>query len=205
MTEAVRRHIIAPMLALYPPPQHLRGDAVRRAEALAAYSKALSRFDVPTLVAGWEPITAEHRFWVWPNPGVVAEACARCAPPPPTVNDQEMRRQRAEEMADAYALRFMKTTHLAKVATAEGWAGRLRGYVHDAAWVQAQIICGVSPVAFPSGLVPPGHRPSSATEACAEYRESVGGAVERGRVRVSVPAELVREWKRACGQESLRR
>ena len=56
------------MLALYPPPQHLRGDANKQAAALAAYAVALAGFDDPTLAAGWKVVTAEHQFWVWPQP-----------------------------------------------------------------------------------------------------------------------------------------
>lgn len=60
MTGAVRERIIKPMLAVYPPPQHLRGDAKRQAEALAVYEKALGRFDAATLAAGWGLVAAEH-------------------------------------------------------------------------------------------------------------------------------------------------
>lgn len=198
MTEAVRTHILRRMTALYPPPQHLRGSASKQTAALTAYETALSGFDEATLAAGWALVTAEHAFWVWPNPGQVADACRRCAPPPPAVSDQERRRAEAFEMADAYTAHFMKSTQVARMAEKEGWAGRLRSHVHDHAAAQAQIICGVERVAFASSIIPEEHRHLSAREGFAAYRESVAGPVERGRVRVAVPAARVREWKAAA-------
>lgn len=195
MSEAVEELIIKPMLAIYPPPQHLRGDCGRQAEALAAYRKALAPFDRATLATGWEHVTAEHPFWVWPNPGAIAEACRRCAPPPPAVSETERARQRAVEMTDAYAARFMKTTQQATLAHAEGWAPQLAEYVREAAWVQAQLICGVRPVGFATILIPADQRGRPAGEAFAAYRESIAGPVERGRIRVTVPPEQVRAWR----------
>lgn len=200
MTGAVQEHIIGPMLAIYPPPQHLRGDRRRQAEALAAYTKALARFDAPTLAAGWQKVVAEHPFWVWPNPGAIADACRACLPKPPAVSDGEQRRQAAEALADAYTARFMKTTQFAKLAEREGWAPRLREYVRDAAWVQAQLIEGVYPVGFPTNLIPRGERHRPLVETFAEYRGGVMGAVDRGRVRVSVPPDRIRGWKAASGK-----
>ena len=194
------------MLALYPPPHHLRGDAKKQTEALAAYAKALAAFDGPTLAAGWELVTAEHQFWVWPNPGVVVEACRRCAPPPPAVGDQESRRLRADALADDYAARFMRTTHLAKLAAAGGWAAGLRAHVRAAAWVQAQIICGVRGIGFPSELVPVESRGQSAQECFETYKKAVAGPLARGRIRVTVPPSLAREWSRAaCNDRATRR
>lgn len=195
MTTAVQTLITGPMLALYPPPQHLRGDAQQQAAALAAYDKALARFDAATLAAGWELVTAKHQFWVWPNPGTLAEACRRCEPPRPAASDQGERRQRADAMAETYAAKFMRSTHLAKLAQAEGWAGRLAEYVRDAAWVQAQLICGLSRVSFASSLVPAECRHLSAGEFIAGYRESVAGVLGRGVVRVTVPPSRIRGWK----------
>ena len=200
MTAAVQEHIIRPMLALYPPPVHLRQNAKSQAAALAAYVDALAGFDAATLAAGWRAVTAEHRFWCWPSIGTVVEACRRFAPPPPALGEQEKRRRQAEALADAYTARFMKTTHVARLARAEGWELKLGEYVRDAAWVQAQLICGVRGISFASTLVPPEERHiSSAAEFFACYCETIAAAVERCRIRVTVPPARLREWKDRAG------
>lgn len=205
MSRDVDELIIGPMTALYPAPQHLRADADRRAAALAEYRRALGRFDRATLAAGWAAVAAEHAFWVWPNPGLVSEACRRCAPPPPAVSAEGAKRARAQEMADAYETRFMATTQQAALARSEGWAPELAEYVREAAWVQAQLICGVAAVGYATVLIPREQRARPAREAFAAYRESVEAAVARGRVRVTVPPERVRAWRRGresgCGRD----
>ena len=183
------------MQVLYPPPQHLRRDAKQQAAALAQYTKTLARFDEPTLRAAWQTVIAEHAFWVWPNPGTVAAACLRHMPPPPELSDQEQRRHQALALADAYTARFMKTTHLARLAASEGWAPRLREYVRDAAWVQAQLICGVRAIGFATALVPEEDCHLSAREWFPRYRETIAGAVERGTIRVAIPPTRRREWQ----------
>lgn len=195
MSEAVEKIIIGPMLALYPPPSHLRDDAGRRAAALAEYRHALDRFDGPTLAVGWERVVAEHQYWVWPNPGLIAAACAQSLPPPPAVSDQDRRRSAAIEMAEDYTARFLKTTHQAALARAEGWFPRLAEYVREAAWAQTQLLVGVKPVGFSAVLIPREHRHLTAGDAFARYRETIDGALRRGRVRVTVPPALVREWR----------
>lgn len=195
MSEEVEELVIGPMLALYPPPTHLRGDAARRAAALAEYRRTLDRFDRATLAAGWERVVAEHQFWVWPNPGVVVDACRRSQPPPPAVSESDRRQRQAVEMTDAYTARFLKTTHVAALARAEGWEPRLAEYVREAAWVQAQLLCGVRPVGFAAILIPADSRGRSAGDVFAAYRETIAGAVERGRIRVTVPPAVIRGWK----------
>ena len=102
-------------------------------------------------------------------------------------------------MADAYTARFMKTTHVARLAKAEGWDLKLGEYVRDAASVQAQLICGVRGVSFAATLVPTEDRHLSAREFFAGYRDTIAGAVERGRIRVAVPTARLREWRDKAG------
>jgi hypothetical protein len=54
MSQTVRELIIEPMLALYPPPAHLRHNSDAQQRALAAYEKSLAGFDRDTLQRGWE-------------------------------------------------------------------------------------------------------------------------------------------------------
>ncbi len=199
MTRAVQDLILKPMQAIFPPPLHLRQDAQRRAAALAAYADALADFDAATLASAWMAVVAQHTFWCWPSAGTIAEACRRFAPPPPAGGEQEKLGQQAEAMADAYTARFMKTTHVARLARAGGWDAKLAEFVRDAANVQGQLICGVRGVSFASTLVPPEQRHLSAAEFFAGYRETVAAAVECGRIRVTVPPARLREWKAALG------
>jgi hypothetical protein len=90
-------------------------------------------------------------------------------------------------MAEAYTARYMKTSQVAKLARREGWAGRLREYVTDVAWVQAQLICRVENVGWNARLAEDLGRFSSSAEAVAAYRPTALKAVERGQVRVTVP------------------
>ena len=79
MTKAVR-DVITRMLALYPPPMHLRQDGEAREAALESYAKVLERFDRATLERAWEKVVAENKYWVWPQPGLIVEACELFAP-----------------------------------------------------------------------------------------------------------------------------
>jgi len=200
--EAVRDLILKPMLELYLPPLHLRRDGQAQARALAAYEKGLERFDRETLQRAWDKVVAEQEFWVWPNPGTIVTACRQCEPRTKPPGEEEQRQAKAREMAEEYAGRYMKTSQLAKLAKREGWSGRLCEYVADAAWVQAQLICKVQHIGWNAKLAEGlGHFRSSA-EAFEQYRHTpaAANAVQRGQVRVHVPAARTREWKEHCRQ-----
>jgi hypothetical protein len=143
MTQAIREAVIEPMLALYVPPSHLRHDGQAQEQALAAYQKALAGFDRDTLQRGWEKIVSHNTYWAWPTPAEIAQACRQCQPRPKPPGEEEQRKEKALGMAEAYTAHYMKTSYLARLARQEGWAGRLREYVADAAWVQGQLIAGV--------------------------------------------------------------
>ncbi|OWK47334.1 hypothetical protein [Fimbriiglobus ruber] len=196
MTAAdVREAVLAPLTALYPPPTHLRADERVQAVALAAYEKALAGFDRATLERGWAKVVAEQTYWVWPNPGVIAEACRQCAPPKREPSEAALRRQQAQEMTDAYVTRYMKTSQVWKLAQREGWAAPLLEYVQAAAWVQAQLICKTDGIGWDTLLIDDPDRYDSSQEAFSAYCDSVRGPVERGRIRVTIPPARVLEWK----------
>ena len=198
MTDAVRDIILKPMQELYLPPLHLRHDVDAQARALAAYETALAAFDRDTLQRAWEHVVAHQSYWVWPSCGTIAEACRQCRPRPEPPSDEEQRKEKASRMADAYAARFMKTSHLAKLAAREGWSGRLREYVTDAAHVQAQLLCGVRDVSFSTNLIADRSRFHSSREAFAAYRKTIDTTVQSGSINVPIPPDRIRRWQDQC-------
>jgi hypothetical protein len=195
MTPAVRETIIEPMVELYLPPQHLRGDREAQARALEVYGQALDPFDRETLTRAWRQVVAGHAFWVWPNPGLLAEACRQCEPRPRPPSDEAQRQAQAMELAETYTARYLKTSQLARLARREGWAASLREYVCDAAWVQAQLLCRVQNMGWNARLAKDLGPFRSSEEAFEAYRRTIGNPVERGYIRVHVPPSRIRRWK----------
>jgi hypothetical protein len=193
--EDVTEVILAPMQAAYPAPTHLRNDPEARRETLAIYLRTLGRFDRRTLERAWAKVTAEHAYWVWPVPGLIAEACLLFAPRNPPRSEDGERRERAREMSEVYASRYMKTSALARLARREGWAGRLRDYVEAASWVQAQLICRVEDIGWEAALLTRPERLRSSEASFASYRRRIEGAISRGEIQVRVPPGCIREWK----------
>ena len=195
MTQAVRDIILRPMQALFPPPTYLRSNPEDLALALAAYEQALGRFDRDTLQRGWDHAVAEQEYWCWPTPATLVAACRRCEPRQKPPSEEERRQEQAFAIADAYATRYMKTSHVARVARQEGWAGRMREYVHDAALVQAQLICQVGHIGWNAHLADGLGEFHSSQEAFAAYRKTVAKTVAKGQIRVTVPPCRIRRWK----------
>lgn len=195
MNAAVREVVLRPMLALYPPPTHLRGDQETINLALVCYEQALGRFDRATLEAGWHKTLAEQTFWVWPSPGTIAEACRRCQHRAQLPDEQKQARQRAEEMTGAYVSRFLKTSQVAKLARREGWAGQLREYLHDRAWVHAAVLCGLQEFGWNATIAADLGQFSSSAQAFAAYRKHIDRQVQSGQIRVRVPAARIEEWR----------
>ncbi len=199
--ETVREVIIARMLALYPPPRHLREDAQARAQALAEYEQVLAGFDRDTLEKGWVKAVAENPYWAWPSAGEIAAACRLLAPRPPATSDQEARREQALALADAYAAHYLRSSQLSRLARREGWEPRLAQYVRAAAWVQGQLLCGLKQISWDAALLAEREKFHSSQEAFAAYRQRVAPAIERGRIRVHVPVERVRQWRERAGRQ----
>jgi hypothetical protein len=195
MTQSDAQALIARMVERYPPPQHLRGQPEAQAAVLADYEQALAPFDADTLAKGWAKVVSEHAFWVWPNPGTMAEACRHCQPKPPPPTQQEQRRAKALEMADAYTARYCKRSHLAKLAKQEGWMPKLHEYVAAAAWLQAQLICQVQPIGWDKLLLPDADRYRSSQAAFEALRQTIAPQIEKGTIRVHIPPARIRQWK----------
>jgi hypothetical protein len=195
MTQAVQEVILRPMEALYPPPTHLRANPENLERALAAYETALARFDRDTLQRGWDHAVAEQEYWCWPSPATLVAACRLFEPRQKPPSEEERRQQQALGMADAYATRYMKTSHVARLARQEGWAGRMREYVYDVAFVQAQLICKAGHIRWNANLADGLGNFHSSQDAFAAYRKTVAKAVAKGQIRVTVPAGRIRRWK----------
>jgi hypothetical protein len=129
------------------------------------------------------------------------DACRRCEPRPKPPSAEEKRREQALALAEAYTARYMKTSHVARLARQEGWVGRLREYVHDAAWVQAQLICRVQHIGWNARLASELGQFHSSNDAFAAYRKTIEKAVARGQIRVTIPPTRIRGWKEQCRQE----
>jgi hypothetical protein len=105
-------------------------------------------------------------------------------------------------MAYAYRKRFMQTSQVAARAKAGGWAEPLRQYVDEAAWVQAQYLCGRKDVGYSSTVLfgHDGALASDCRERAAEFFEKARDQAARGFIRVSVPPSMAEGWKRECGE-----
>jgi hypothetical protein len=198
MADAVRDLILKPMQELYLPPLHLRHDADAQARALAAYETALASFDADTLQSAWQNVVARQTYWIWPACGSIVEACRQCQPKPSPTSEDERRKVKAFHMADDYATDFMKTSHLAQLAAREGWSGRLREYVTDAAYVQAQLLCRVRNVSFSTNLIEGSARFHSSRQALTAYRKTIDSAVQSGSIDVRIPPPRIRQWQQQC-------
>jgi hypothetical protein len=137
--EDVEEVILRPMQRVYLPPRHLRrydtDDPDAREEALEQYRQALSGYDRDTLQRAWQRVRAEHDFSIWPTPARLVQAAEMALPRPRPPSEAELRQQLAMERAEEYAAQYMKRRKVARLAREQGWAARLRAYVHAAAWV----------------------------------------------------------------------
>lgn len=195
----VEEAIIGPMTAVYPTPQHLRGSSVAARLALDTYRRGLARYDRPTLLQAWQRAAERNEFWTWPKLADFVRACeevkeqaGRGAVKPP-----DDRPERAAQLAAEYTSRFMSRSRLAERAVADGWAERLNVYVAEAAWVQAQMIAGCSPVGY-SAVVLGGYEKLSREEQSERLQEFLSRCreqAEKGHIRVHVP-HAITEWCR---------
>jgi hypothetical protein len=196
----VEEVVLRPMQRVYLPPRHLRfhdaDDPDAKEEALEQYYQALSGYDRAALEKAWQRVRAGHDFSIWPTPARLVQAAELSLPRPRPPSEAELRHQHALDRAEEYAACFMKRRKVARLAREEGWAGRLRAYVHAAAWVQAQLIDGLDR----EGITLPGdltrHSGCRSTkESLAWCKEAFAKQVGAGEIDVPVPEQLVEEWK----------
>lgn len=198
--EDVEEVVLRPMQRVYLPPRHLRhhdtDDPDAKEEALEQYHQALAGYDRAALQKAWQRVRAEHDFSIWPTPAKLVQAAELSLPRQRPPSEAELRQQHAMDRAEEYATNFMKRRKVARLAREEGWAGRLRAYVHAAAWVQAQLIDGLDRegVTLPADLTR--HAGCRSTkEALAWCREAFAAQADAGEIDVRVPERLAAEWK----------
>jgi len=144
--EQVEQLLLRPMQATFSPPPRYRNPE----RALAAYARALRRFEPAVLRRAWEHLAGSHQRGRWPTLAQVIRHCESSAP------DAAAAGRRAEpawldreRCAADYAAAFMQGA-LGQQATAEQWARRLQSFVQITAWQQ---LCRGAPM--PEVAVPP--------------------------------------------------
>ena len=113
---------------------------------------------------------------------------ARLADQPWEARDREI-----AEKVKSYMTQFQHTD-LHRQSAAEGWTRDLEAYVREAAFIQAQLIAGVSNVQF-TNLVVPTAGYTSAREAFQAWRHGINEQVMAGRIDVAVPTGKIQEWR----------
>jgi hypothetical protein len=190
--QAVEEAVIAPMLAAFPAPRHVRGNRSATDILLDVYRRALERYDRPVLETAWQKVAAQQDYWIWPLPEALAEACE-------ALRIQQARTAgedwvgKATALADAYIRRFILTTQAAVHAREGGYETALKSYVTEAAWVQAQYIEGRQGIGYSSAVLFPNRERDK--EAEERFFEKSRAQAETGHIKVVVPRELVERWK----------
>jgi hypothetical protein len=178
-----------------PPPTHLRGDAEAQKQFLADYEQVLSGWSQEVLEAAWPDVLSRQEFWIWPRPQQIHDACKQIASQRQQPINHEERRREAEELANRYTHKYLRRSQLAKLAEKEGWITSLTHFVQESAWVQAQLLCKVSSIGWDTSIAAHLGEFHSSQEAFNAFRQTVAGAIRRGRIEVHVPPALIRAWK----------
>src|SRR5262249_15031106 len=133
---------------------------------------------------------AEQTFWVWPLPDDLVQAArhfhGRLHPGGDAWVGQ------AQAMADRYVREFMQTSAIAARAREGGYEAELKRYVVAASWVQSQYVLGRQGVGYDSNVLFPGPRDKEAEQ---EWFARAREQAETGRIKVTIPAALIRRWQ----------
>jgi hypothetical protein len=191
--EDVDELVIDPMVTRLPPPRHVRDNDAAVEELLDSYRHALCRFNRPTLEEGWRIASARLTVWTWPTPGEVAEACKEALREAAREGDADAWVQHATDLSDQDVRRFMTTSAHAARAREGGYEDKLKQYVRECAWVQAQYICGQEGVGYD-------HRTIFGTgprdrEAEQEWFTRQSEQAEKGSIQVRVPPRHTEGWR----------
>ena len=68
-------------------------------------------------------------------------------------------------------------------------------FVHELAWVQAQLLCKANPISWDASIARHLGEFHSSADAFAAFRQTIVGAVQRGRIEIRIPPTLIRKWK----------
>lgn len=77
------------------------------------------------------------------------------------------------------------------------WFGPLTNFVRESAWVHS--LYQVEPIGWDASLADHLGHFSTSSEAYAAFRQTISGAIERGRIEVRVPPILIRQWEKQYG------
>lgn len=179
------------MVAAFPAPTHIRGNAAAREELLGIYRRALARFDRSELEQGWQKAAAENEMWLWPRVSAIVSACESFQPrkkAEPTGAWVE----RAQAMVDGYWKKFSKSAAAGR-AREQGYEPELKRYVLACAWVQSQYICGRQGVGYDHAVLFPGREREKQAEA--EWFTAQREQAAKGTIQVRVPPDLVKLWR----------
>lgn len=195
--------VIDAMVARFPPPKHVREDDRAAGGLLNTYRKALSAFRRPILEQGWELVAARQKIWCWPLPSEIGEACMEAQRKAERSGEADAWVQRAQDRADEYVKRFMKTSAVAARAREGGYEDRVKEYLRAASWVQSQMIEGRESVGY-DGRVLFGRGPrdrEQESEWFAKQREQAA----KGGIQVRVPQQLMKKWEAECRRQGVGR
>ncbi|MBA4068174.1 MAG: hypothetical protein C0501_31635 [Isosphaera sp.] len=170
-------------------------DRERAWELIAReYVEALRQFDRPTLERAFARVRDTNTTGFWPSPGRFRQAALSLLDPAPDAD--AAKRRAAEQRAEAYVSRYLKTSRLYREARKDGWAGELLAYVQAAASVQAQVIEGTRGMSWDPALLDPASD--------AEPKEQLDAFVADCRrqklaeVRIAVPRGRIAAWRAAA-------
>jgi hypothetical protein len=195
----VREVILARLPALGSPGERFfpdpDTDRERAWEMIAReYIEALQQFDRTTLERAFGRVRDTTTTGFWPSPGRFRQAALSLLEPAPDAD--EAKRRDADQRAEAYVLRYMRTSRLYKEASKDGWGGALLSYVQAAASVQAQVIVGTRGISWDSVLL---DRASDA-----DPKDQLAAYVSECRekklteIRVHVPKARIEGWRKAA-------
>lgn len=193
MDRDVDEAVLGPMVAAFAPPRHLRGDPAAVEAALALYRQALGRFPRPVLERAWRAAAENHPTWAWPTPADVLRQAERLAAR--VRRDGPAWVEEAVRLADAYTRRFLQANRAAARARDGGYEGRLRAYVWEAAYVQAQRLAGRADGLNYDAVLFAHLDDDDRRAAMDEFFARAEAQAARGFVRVAVPAAAVRRWE----------
>jgi hypothetical protein len=186
---------LARMQAELPAPTHLRANAKARDTFLADYERVLSGWSKEVLDAAWPVVLSRLEFWIWPRPQEIHDACKEVARRVQPAGEFAKQHEEAQQQADRFVKHYRSHSAVVKLADREGWTQPLMTFVRESAWVQAQILCKVRHIGWDTKIAKHLGRFRTSQEAFDAYRQSISGALQRGRIEVRVPKTLIQEWK----------
>lgn len=187
-----------PMRQAFPPPVSLRGSEAMQEAVLDVYRKALQRFPREVLAEAYQMAAERQQYHCWPKCAVILAAAEALMPEQEPVEWVE----KVVEMAHQYTERFMKTSAVAAKAREGGYEARLKRYVMESAYVQAQVIVGRTDGLNYDGVLV-AHLPrGEQAEGLDDALSRAAAQAEKGHIQVRVPTEAVRHWMEQAQQQA---